>query len=138
MDDPEAVGFIEGTKDVERKFEDVDLKERASSCQHLADREAVDELHDDVGEFTIDAVVSDADAVLALERRDSLGLPMESGNGLRIGRMLRLEDLHGIGERLDARVRRHKDPPERALAEHALDSVLAVNQVADLVRRKRC
>src|SRR5262249_1631058 len=101
--------------------------------QHIAQRHALDELHDDVGDVLIgrDAEIGYHYDVGMVDSRQSFGFALETGNTIRIG--VRLAEVHQLQRKglVQLKMGDAKDLAHTALTHQGVDSVLAVYNHSD-------
>ena len=105
--------------------------ELASALHILLERDAVDQLHDDILGLAAGHVV-DRDDIRVREHGDRLRLVPEAAAELRVLRKLAAEDLDRDGT-VQPAVRRAIDRRHAAASEHVVNLVAVVKQLADHV-----
>ena len=95
MDNAAAVGVLERLGDLHGEMQRLAPVEAALLLQILLERDALDQLHDDIVHVAGAGHVVNADDIRVRQHGDGLRLRMEAAAELLIARELILEDLHG-------------------------------------------
>ena len=137
MDHPARVRDVERQQELRHDRHDVRQVEAGLPVQVSAQARAFDEFHRDVGDVLVLAVLVDADDVGMVDPPGGARLVLEAADELRgeIG----IDEVHphrlDRDRALDVRIERLVDDAHRALAEDALDFVLA--EFLELAHRRR-